>query len=234
MHIFAHRGASGNYPENTLCAIEAALQANVDGIELDVQSCQDNYAIIHDTWLDRTTSGQGKVNTTSLETIQSYDAGMGETVPSLQQVLSTISTRTIINLELKHTFELNKFVSCIEHNISNGTLTRSQLLISSFDHHQLLWLKRQLPWVKIGALTASIPLQYAQFAQQLNAYSIHIDKNFINHEFVHDAKQRGLKVYVYTVDKQQDIEDMLHLGVDGIFSNYPCYAKMILARSMNK
>ncbi|TMS75632.1 glycerophosphodiester phosphodiesterase, partial [Pseudoalteromonas sp. S1690] len=67
MHIFAHRGASGNYPENTLSAIDAALQAQVDGIELDVQSCQDDFVIIHDTWLDRTTNGQGKINTTPLE-----------------------------------------------------------------------------------------------------------------------------------------------------------------------
>jgi glycerophosphoryl diester phosphodiesterase len=47
---------------------------------------------------------------------------------------------------------------------------------------------------------------------------------------VADAKQRGLKVMTYTVDKQQEIEEMLNLGVDGIFSNYPCYAKMILSR----
>lgn len=230
MHIFAHRGASGNYPENTLSAIDAALQAQVDGIELDVQSCQDDFVIIHDTWLDRTTNGQGKINTTPLEKVQSFDAGNGQYIPSLQQALIAVGQHTLINLELKHTFRLDKFVTCIEQNIHDATLSRDQLLISSFDHHQLLWLKQQLPWVKIGALTASIPLQYAQFAQQLNAYSVHIDKNFINHEYVHDAKQRGLKVYAYTVDKQQDIEDMQQLGVDGIFTNFPCYAKMILSR----
>ena len=230
MHVFAHRGASGTYPENTLSAISAALKANVDGIELDVQSCQDDYVIIHDTWLARTTSGQGKVNNTRLSTIQSLDAGAGEYVPSLQQVLNAIGTKTTINLELKHTFSLDKFVTCIEQNVTDGVFKRDQLLVSSFAHHQLRWLQQHLPWVKIGALTASIPLHYAQFAEQLNAYSIHIDKNFINHEFVHDAKNRGLKVYAYTVDKQQDIEDMQQLGVDGIFSNYPCYAKMILSR----
>jgi glycerophosphoryl diester phosphodiesterase len=230
MQIFAHRGASGNYPENTLIAIDAALRAQVDGIELDVQSCQDDFVIIHDTWLDRTTDGQGKINTTPLKKIQSFDAGNGQFIPSLQQVFTAIGQQTLLNLELKHTFCLDKFVKCIEDNISDDTLSRDQLLISSFDHHQLLWIKQQLPWIKIGALTASIPLHYAQFAQSLNAYSVHIDKNFINHEYVSDAKKRGLKVYAYTVDKQQDIEDMQQLGVDGIFTNYPCYAKMILSR----
>ncbi|MGB1292795.1 MAG: glycerophosphodiester phosphodiesterase, partial [Pseudoalteromonas sp.] len=56
----------------------------------------------------------------------------------------------------------------------------------------------------------------------------HIDKNFINHEFVADAKKRDLQVYAYTVDKQEDIEQMLRYGVDGIFTNYPCNTKMIL------
>ncbi|MCF6435612.1 glycerophosphodiester phosphodiesterase family protein [Pseudoalteromonas sp. MMG022] len=231
MLVFAHRGASGNYPENTLSAIRAALQADVDGIELDVQSCANDYAIVHDTWLDRTTNGIGKVNQTSLQEIQLLDAGNGEHIPCLQQVFDEIGQQTMINLELKHTFGLDQFVACIEHNVQQGVINREQLLVSSFDHHQLVWLKQNMPWVKIGALTASIPLNYAEFAQRLHAYSIHMDKNFINHQFVDDAKQRGLKVFAYTVDKQQDIEDMRALGVDGIFSNFPCYAKMILSRS---
>ncbi|CAM4077545.1 glycerophosphodiester phosphodiesterase [Pseudoalteromonas byunsanensis] len=231
MLVFAHRGASGNYPENTLSAIRAALQADVDGIELDVQSCANDYAIVHDTWLDRTTNGTGRVNQTTLQDIQLLDAGNGEHIPNLQQVFDEIGQKTMINLELKHTFGLDQFVACIEQNVQKGVINRDQLLVSSYDHHQLVWLKQNMPWVKIGALTASIPLHYAEFAQRLHAYSIHIDKNFINHQFVDDAKQRGLKVFAYTVDKQQDIEEMRALGVDGIFSNFPCYAKMILSRS---
>lgn len=230
MQIFAHRGASGNYPENTASAITAALQAQVDGIELDVQSCADDFVIIHDSWLDRTTNGTGRVVDTPFSEISKLDAGNGQKILNLQQVLELIGTQTQINLELKHTFGLDKLVSILEQNVADGIIEREQLLISSFDHHQLKWLKQNLPWVKIGALTASIPLNYAYFAENLHAYSVHLDKNFINHEFVADAKQRGLKVMTYTVDKQQEIEEMQNLGVDGIFSNYPCFAKMILSR----
>ena len=229
MQIFAHRGASGNYPENTASAINAALQAQVDGIELDVQSCADNFVIIHDSWLDRTTNGNGRVVDTPFSEIARLDAGNGQHVLNLQQVLELIGSKTQINLELKHTFGLDKLVQILEQNVAEGIIEREQLLLSSFDHHQLKWLKQNLPWVKIGALTASIPLNYAYFAENLHAYSVHLDKNFINHEFVADAKQRGLKVMAYTVDKQQEIEEMQNLGVDGIFSNYPCYAKMILS-----
>ena len=230
MQIFAHRGASGNYPENTASAITAALQAQVDGIELDVQSCADDFVIIHDSWLDRTTNGNGRVVDTPFSEIAKLDAGEGQQVLNLQQVLELVGTQTQINLELKHTFGLDKLVQILEQNVTEGIIEREQLLLSSFDHHQLKWLKQNLPWVKIGALTASIPLNYAYFAENLHAYSVHLDKNFINHEFVADAKQRGLKVMTYTVDKQQEIEEMQNLGVDGIFTNYPCYAKMILSR----
>jgi len=229
MLIFAHRGASGNFPENTTSAFEAALEANIDGIELDVQSCADDFVIIHDSWLDRTTNGHGRVVNTPFSEINKLDAGLGQTVLNLQQVLTLIGKRTAINLELKHTFNLDELVHTLEQNIHNETITQEQLIISSFDHHQLKWLKNALPWIKIGALTASVPLNYALFATHLNAFSIHIDKNFINQDFVSDAKKRGLKVFVYTVDKQQEILEMQALGVDGIFTNYPNYAKMILS-----
>ncbi|KZN68329.1 glycerophosphodiester phosphodiesterase [Pseudoalteromonas luteoviolacea] len=226
--VFAHRGASGNHPENSLSAISAALDVGVDGIELDVQSCRDDYAIIHDTWLDRTTNGRGMVRDATRQALNALDAGNGEGIPTLQDVFNLIGTKATINLELKHTYCLDKFVQYIEKNVNAGVVERSQIILSSFDHHQLVWLKQKLPWVKIGALTASIPLNYAEFAQKLHAYSIHMDKNFINHEFVLDAKQRGLNVYAYTVDKQKDIELVLDMGVDGIFSNYPCHAKMAI------
>ncbi|KZN47452.1 glycerophosphodiester phosphodiesterase [Pseudoalteromonas luteoviolacea] len=234
IQVFAHRGASGMYPENSLSAISAALEVDVHGIELDVQSCRDDYAIIHDTWLDRTTNGKGMVKNASRAELNKLDAGNGEGIPTLQDVFNLIGKQADINLELKHTYSLDKFVNYIEKNVQEGIIERSQLILSSFDHHQLAWLKQKLPWVKIGALTASIPLHYAEFAQRLHAYSIHIDKNFINHEFVQDAKQRGLKIYTYTVDKQQDIEQVLEMGVDGIFSNYPCHAKMVINKWQNK
>ncbi|MFY8274018.1 glycerophosphodiester phosphodiesterase [Pseudoalteromonas sp. SSDWG2] len=231
MKVFAHRGASGNYPENTQLAIQKALEIGVDGIELDLQSCLDDYVIIHDSWLDRTTSGQGKVNATPFADIQLYDAGMGQRVPGLQDVISWVSKQTMLNLELKHTYSLDKLVSTIEDSVTAGLLDRDQLIVSSFDHHQLMWLKQHLPWVKIGALTASIPLGYAEFAQRLNAFSLHVDKNFINHEFVADARARNLEIYAYTVDKADDILQMHALGLDGVFTNYPCNTKIVLAQN---
>ncbi|ASM55098.1 glycerophosphoryl diester phosphodiesterase [Pseudoalteromonas nigrifaciens] len=228
MKVFAHRGASGHFPENTQSAIMAALQIGVDGIEVDVQSALDDYMIIHDTWLDRTTNGVGKVCNFTAAHIMQLNAGNGEKVPTLQQLFDWNNNQTLLNLELKHTFNLEQFATQVEKNITEKRISADNILVSSFDHHQLAWLKKRLPWLKMGALTSSIPINYAKFAEDLGAYSVHVDKNFINKAFVDDAKQRGLIIYAYTVDKQQDIKLMLDLGVDGIFTNYPAQTKAYL------
>ena len=229
MKIFAHRGASGNYPENTKSAILEALNAGVDGIEVDIQSALDDYMLIHDSWLDRTTSGHGKVSDFTAQQLSLLDAGNGEKIPTLQQLLDWNNNKTLLNIELKHTFELEKFATILNNNIAKGVITKGNILVSSFDHHQIHWLKNRLPWLHIGALTSSIPLNYAQFAQQLNAYSVHVDKSFVNKAFVDDAIARGLQVYAYTVDRPEDMDFMLKIGVHGIFTNYPARSKKYLA-----
>ncbi|WP_165721126.1 MULTISPECIES: glycerophosphodiester phosphodiesterase family protein [unclassified Pseudoalteromonas] len=228
MKVFAHRGASGDFPENTKSAILEALKVGVDGIEVDIQSSIDDYMLIHDSWLDRTTSGKGRVSNFTAHELSKLDAGNGEQIPTLQQLFDWNNNKYLLNIELKHTFELERFVAQLEQNIEANKISKANILVSSFDHHQLQWLKSKLPWLKIGALTSSIPINYAKFASDLNAYSVHADKTFINKAFADDAKKRGLKIYAYTVDREQDIALMLEYGIDGIFTNYPARTKAYL------
>ena len=228
MKVFAHRGASGDFPENTKSAILEALKVGVDGIEVDIQSSLDDYMVIHDSWLDRTTSGKGRVSNFTAHELSKLDAGNGEKIPTLQQLFDWNNNKSLLNIELKHTFELERFVAQLERNIEANKISKANILVSSFDHHQLQWLKNRLPWLKIGALTSSIPINYAKFASDLNAYSVHADKTFINKAFADDAKKRGLKIYAYTVDREQDIALMIEYGIDGIFTNYPARTKAYL------
>lgn len=228
MKVFAHRGASGDFPENTKSAILEALKVDVDGIEVDIQSSLDDYMVIHDSWLDRTTSGKGRVSNFTAHELSKLDAGNGEKIPTLQQLFDWNNNKALLNIELKHTFALERFVAQLEQNIEAKKISKANILVSSFDHHQLQWLKNKLPWLKIGALTSSIPINYAKFASDLNAYSVHADKTFINKAFADDAKKRGLKIYAYTVDREEDIALMLEYGIDGIFTNYPARTKAYL------
>ena len=228
MKVFAHRGASGDFPENTKSAILEALKVGVDGIEVDIQSSFDDYMVIHDSWLDRTTSGKGRVSNFTAHELSKLDAGNGEKIPTLQQLFDWNNNKSLLNIELKHTFALERFVAQLEQNIEAKKISKANILVSSFDHHQLQWLKNKLPWLKIGALTSSIPINYAKFASDLNAFSVHVDKTFINKAFAEDAKKRGLKIYAYTVDRKEDIALMLEYGIDGIFTNYPARTKAYL------
>lgn len=109
--IFAHRGCSGDYPENTLPAFEQAL-AVADGIELDVHLSRDyQLVVIHDETVDRTTNGSGLVNSLTVAQLQRLNAGANFTkktivtpVPTLEQVLDLLTTkgfRGSLNIEIK-------------------------------------------------------------------------------------------------------------------------------------
>jgi glycerophosphoryl diester phosphodiesterase len=229
MLIFAHRGASGVEPENTLRSIRTALAAEVDGIEIDIHEVDGQLFVIHDRWLHRTTSGHGQIFNYDYQYLRSLDAGGGEVIPTLDEVLKLVAGKCTINIELKAVKNLTLLFSYIDEAIKTTALLSHDVLFSSFNHRLLHAIKQQRPDFAIGALTACYPLDYAKFAEQLNAYSVHLDVDFISEHFVADAHKRGLKVFVYTVDELEDINAMKHLGVDGIFSNYPTKAKSHIA-----
>lgn len=228
MKIFAHRGCSGHYPENTLAAFEAALTSGCDGIELDVFALQGELVVIHDQQLARTTNGIGNLEDYTLSQLQQLDAGQSQSIPTLWQVLALVQNRCTLNIELKGHDTVAPLLQLLSKAQTELGTELSTLLISSF-HHPLLWqLKQQCPTLAIGALTASIPLHYAAFATELAAYSVHCDRAFVDARLVQDAHQRGLACYVYTVNDAREALRLQQLGVDGIFSNYPAEARQWL------
>lgn len=221
MQVIAHRGASGIAPENTITAFHLALDAGVDGIELDVQMVSGVAVVLHDRWLQKTTNGMGLTQDIDLAYLQSLDAGGGQCVPSLGDVLQFINGRCLVNIELKAPDCELAVLAEVEYALKALNFSAQQILISSFNHHSLLKIKRLAPELKIGALTANLPVSYAQFATDLQAWSVHCAIDFVNQAFVDDAHRRGLEVWVYTVNQVEDIDAMLKMGVDAIFTDYP-------------
>jgi glycerophosphoryl diester phosphodiesterase len=231
MLIFAHRGASVDAPENTLLAIDLALEQQADGIEIDVYQLDDELVVIHDQWVHRTTNGNRALSAYTLEELQTLDAGQGQFVPTLWQVLQRVKGHCLMNIEVKGIKDVLLVKECIDKAVSQLNFKAEQFIVSSFDHHLLSNFKSIAPNIKIGALTASNPLGYARFAQELNAYSVNADVSFIDQSFVTDAHSRGLKMFVYTVDEPEDLLRLQAWGVDGVFSNGPAKAKRVLAKS---
>ena len=229
MQIIAHRGASGEYPENTLLAIGQAIAQGADAIEIDVFAVRGELIVIHDHHLTRTTNGTGSIYQYSVEQLMQLDAGRGERIPTLWQVLQLLqNTRLWLNIELKGENTVAPLLALLDKAKQELQFDSQRLLISSFNHHLLTAVKQAWPQLKLGALTASLPLDYAAFAKQLQAHSVNCDVSFINQAFVDDAKARGLKVFVYTVDQSDDIKRMADYGVDGIFTNHPAQTRLRL------
>lgn len=119
----AHRGFSGNYPENTMLAFKKAVEAGCDGIETDLHMTRDGIIVIcHDETIDRTTNGSGFINDYSYEELCKFDAGIKfgeefekEKIPAIDEFLDYVRDKSLlINLELKndviHYGELEKKV----------------------------------------------------------------------------------------------------------------------------
>ena len=102
MKVYAHRGASIELPENTLAAFARAIEVGADGIELDTYRAQDGTAVvIHDDTLDRTTSASGPVKQRTSVELGTIDAGGGEHVPTLEEVLALAAGKVRVNIEIK-------------------------------------------------------------------------------------------------------------------------------------
>jgi len=218
---FAHRGASGHAPENTLMAMEKAMDMGAPWIEIDVQLVEGRLVVIHDHSLDRTTDGRGLVSSCSFEELRRLDAGRGERVPLLEEALACTSGRCSLNIELKGPGTALPTLELLRRRVENGTLDWPDVLVSSFNHHWLRQIKEAEPACPLGANLCGLPLDYARFAEGLGASSVHFDMEFIDEALVADAHRRGLKVLVFTVNRREDLERVRLLGVDGVFTNYP-------------
>ena len=240
MLIIAHRGASGEFPENTLLAFEQAIKQQADAIELDAfYHHSGKFILRHDIYLDRTTNGSGRVDQYSLQQLQALDAGQQQVVPTLAEALQLINGRCMVNIELKDTAHLPEQLNTIAQTltaqlqlaIANGNFSLEQFVISAFNHHLLVAVKSCLPDIKTAALIACCPIDYAKFTEKLQVHSINPKVECLNQALVDDAHQRGLMVNVYTVDNPQDIAFCQQLGVDGIFTNYPKKSRQIINHS---
>jgi glycerophosphoryl diester phosphodiesterase len=221
LFCFGHRGARGYEPENTLRSVRKALALGADGVEVDVYWVDEHLVVIHDDTLGRTTDGVGPVAEKSFGYLRSLDAGKGERIPTLSEVFDAVNRRAVINVELKGPGTAGPVVQLIKEYVRSHSWRYEDFLISSFDLARIEIARRLLPDIRTGALIEKVPSNLAAFAESLGAWSLHPSKRFVTPELVVDAHRRGLKVYVYTINRPAEIATVTALGVDGVFTDYP-------------
>jgi glycerophosphoryl diester phosphodiesterase len=235
--IVAHRGYRAKYPENTLCAFEAALDAGAAMIELDVSLSYDRkLVVIHDATLQRTTNGHGPVNGLTLKELKRLDAGSwfhsnfaGERLPELIEVLELIDGRALINIEIKsNAYESNHPPDAIEQQVlqlMRQKKARDYILISSFNIlilEQLATFKDAPPLAWISKSPAD--RHSVEMCTRIDAFSWHPEHLILTRDQVAMMHAAGIRVFPFNMESQADFNRMLSIGVDGIITNDPIEA----------
>lgn len=223
---FAHRGASGHAPANTLAAFLMAAEMGADGIELDVHLSKDGEAVvIHDHTVDATTDGHGHVSAMTLSELRRLDAGIGfggrfagQRIPTLQEVFDAVGHRLLINVEIKvapghHPRQQEaEVVRLIEDN-----QLVDRVIVSSFSARSLGRVRRLNPNIALGLLHGIPLLRWPRTRYE----AMHPSFRTVGTRYLDRARKRGARVHVWTVNETDDMQRMRDLGIDGIITNYP-------------
>ncbi len=207
-----HRGAKGHLPENTLASFEKAIALGVDMIELDVWLSSDKIPmVIHDETIDRTTSKMGLVTDYNAKELQHLG------IPTLRDVFELVDNRCEINVEIK-TFSATQAVLNL---IAKNTFNQSKILISSFDWNALQEVRFHDEDIRIGVLTETDLDLAMAFAKFIKAEAIHPYYHLLTAENVEKIKEKGFKVFPWTINEPEDITFVKSLEVDGIITDFP-------------
>ena len=216
MMIIGHRGAAALEPENTLLSIERAMDIGVDAVEIDVHLSKDKeLVVIHDATVDRTTNGTGPVSSYTVQEIKRLDAGKGEAIPTLQEVIDLIGKRVMLVIELKEEGTERAVVDLI---IRNNLCDKACVI--SFRHRLVKTVKEMDSRIKTGVLLVGSPVD-ACIATQASADALVMKYSFVDREFVKIAHKKGLKVFIWNIDDQDFLKPYVDMGVDAIGTNDP-------------
>jgi glycerophosphoryl diester phosphodiesterase len=250
--LFAHRGASGVCPENTLEAFAEGLAGGADRLELDVHPTRDGHVVVfHDHDLSRTTEACGPVHERTLDDLKQLDAGYcftddrgnhsfrgkGVRIPTLVEVLDAFPD-TPLNIEVKHDDG-----STIENffDVLDGRRARERVLAAAFEDAIIRRLRQVAPDA-VTSLSAGEVFEfyaccmngssdsYVPPGKALQVPPSHDGIEVVSPAFVRFAHEHDMEVHVWTINDEHEIERLLDLGVDGIMTDHPARARAVFER----
>ncbi len=213
--IIGHRGAAGLEPENTLRSFARALRIGVDAIELDVYCVDGKLVVIHDDTLERTTNGRGDVMAMSYDALRRLDAGNGERIPTLDEVLDLVAGKVTVNVELKGKGTAAPLAAHVAAH------PKDDLLVSSFDHRELEDFRAAAPKARVAPLFHKASSRMFQIAEALNAWSINLSVKLATADRLRTIADNGYRALVYTVNDPAVATRLRADGAAGIFTDYP-------------
>jgi glycerophosphoryl diester phosphodiesterase len=234
----AHRGDSGNAPENTVAAFRRAVEIGVDMIEFDVCETRDGQLVLmHDDTVDRTTDGRGRISGMLLREVKALDAGAwfapefaGERVPTLAEGLAAISPPVLLNVHVKTVTPGDRG---LERRVLELLESAGALDCALIVHHDIDSLQRfralqpglrycLLPGGGIG------PMDYLERCRELGFRVLQPGWAMVSRAFCDAVHAYGMTANVFWADEPEGMRRFISYGIDGILTNYPARLKAVL------
>jgi glycerophosphoryl diester phosphodiesterase len=233
--IIAHRGASAYEPENTLRAFQLAIEQGAQMIELDLHLSADGHVVvIHDETLDHTTNWRGRVAQLPLAEIKRADAGNGERVPTLDEVLDLTAGKVRLYLEIKDPRAVAPVLQTLR-----GRRCQDEMLLASFDLALMKQLGAEVRDIELGLILGTTSfhprVRYREAfpwraLREWNYQVLSMQVELCFPYLARRVKASGKQLYVWTVDSERQFAQMTARGVDGICTNRPAALAAWLAR----
>ena len=252
--VIAHRGGAGLWPENTLFAFRNAVQIGADALEFDVHATRDGeLVVIHDATVDRTTDGSGRVDEMTWEALRGLDAGhtwtadggasypfrgMGLKIPSLAEVMSALPhTRMIIEL---------KDVSASTRDRFSRAIGESALpdlkVVASFQAESVNYIRANNPGIATSSTAGEVLLfwilnsvglgfAYVPGGETMQVPPRALNLPLVTSGLITGAHRHNVDVYVWTINREEDMKRLIDQGADGIITDYPDRLLKVLGRS---
>lgn len=223
MNIFAHRGYSFKYTENSALAFEACRDLDIYGVELDVQYSKDAKVIVfHDEYLERMLGVKAFLRDLTYDQLKEYKYADGQSILSLEEYVNIIKdTDLVTNVELKTSIFDYKGIEEDVYKIFKAYGLLDRLIISSFNHKSLLRFKEITDLVPIAALEASKIIRPEDYLFRNGIGIYHPIFTSLDKDLVDDLHSDDIEVNAWTVDYGFDFDRLNAMGVDGIISNLP-------------
>ena len=216
--FIGHRGAKGEKPENTLLGILHALKLGVDGVEIDVHLSQDGeLVVIHDETLERTTDGKGPINHYSLEKIKTFDAGLGEKIPTLAEAIDLMKMwNKELFIEMKVPGIEEKILKLIKEK---GFMDLS--IIKAFNHRSILNFKNLAPKVRAQILMYALPVDPVGIIKSAKADGLSINIKSLDKILIDQCHLGGFFVTSWNANTKEDLEKFSQMDVDYLCTDFP-------------
>ncbi|BAI62499.1 putative glycerophosphoryl diester phosphodiesterase [Methanocella paludicola SANAE] len=218
--IVGHRGAPRQAPENTMLSFKRAIDIGVDWIEFDLRKTKDGVlVVIHDEKVDRTTNGEGMIRDMTLEGLQGLDAGDGQRIPSLAEVIALAKGRVGMDMEIKEAGTEEDVVDAILRSD-----IKSSCMVSSFILDSVKLVKEMDSGITTAAIMDKMPDDPRHCLDMLSgmrADAVMLSKKIATPPFVGQIRRQGLKVGIWNADTLDEIEKFAAMDPYYLCSNYP-------------